>query len=311
MNGYHVYPRQWFSFAFENPDVVSGNHGIVYLWAVELNNRLGWVKKFGIPSEMAMSAAGIKSYKTYSKIFEDLVRWGFFEVHQRSSNQYTADIIALVNFTEAHTEASAEANTKALTNAILSQQPEQYHGSVGIIIPKDLKTDIPINLETDDDAGRVCEESFSDQQVEEKKETPSKVAPKVSPSLHAQVKGLIESLNPGYYWQAKDGKAAKSLIQKVKHRWQNKHGTEATDENVIESLNWMLSRLPEWYRNKWDTAVIESKFESIVKQITEEQKNGKSGQLNRNDSPSGTGVSSRLQSAWELLAESRKVHASG
>ncbi len=138
MNGYDL-SRQWFDFAFENTDLVSGNHAGVYLWAVELNNRLGWSPKFGLPSEVAMQAVGIKSYKTYSSIFEDLVSWGFFKIHQRSKNQYTANVIGLVIFTEAH--------TKALDKALPKQGEKQYQSTSTIIKPLNQETNKLINIE--------------------------------------------------------------------------------------------------------------------------------------------------------------------
>ncbi|MCF0074014.1 hypothetical protein LZD49_26265 [Dyadobacter sp. CY261] len=114
MNSYE-FTRAWFDFAFENTDVVSGNHTGVYLWNVELNNRLGWVKKFASPASQAMMANGIKSYNTYKKIFSDLVQWGFIEVVQESKNQHSACIIALSNFDKALDNALDKALTTHLT----------------------------------------------------------------------------------------------------------------------------------------------------------------------------------------------------
>lgn len=301
MNGYHVYPRQWFSFAFENPDVVSGNHGIVYLWAVELNNRLGWVKKFGIPSEMAMAAAGIKSYKTYSKIFEDLVKWGFFEVHQKSMNQYTADVIALVNFTEAHTEADTEAptgaNTKALTDAILNQLPEQYHGSVGIIIPKDLKTDIPINQETVVDAERVDVEMDLGEVVQEIPEAPRKVAPKGSPKFNALEVQLPHGPDFANVWR-----------DWVTHRREKK--SPLTELSVKRQLE-----LVSCYTEKIAIEIILTSITSGYQGLfpPKSNGNGKSGNRVQSDKQfqnvgvGGSGVSPRLESAFQLLAQHHAV----
>lgn len=100
INGYTL-SRQWFDFALNNPEMITGNHTALYFWIVELNNRLGWKEKFGLPTEHSMEAIGVRSYKTYAKIFKDLTEWGFIRIVQKSRNQYTANIIALVNFTEA------------------------------------------------------------------------------------------------------------------------------------------------------------------------------------------------------------------
>ena len=89
--------RAWFDWCFENPELVSPNHSAVYFFAIEHCNRLGWKKKFGFPSQMAMEAVGIKSYNTYIKTFNNLVEWGFFDLLEKSKNQYSANIIVLVS----------------------------------------------------------------------------------------------------------------------------------------------------------------------------------------------------------------------
>jgi hypothetical protein len=95
-SGYNL-SRQWFDFAFENPEIISPNHAAIYFFAIEHCNRLGWREKFGFPTQMAMDAIGIKKHSTYIRYFNDLVNWGFFKLVQKSSNQYSANIICLTN----------------------------------------------------------------------------------------------------------------------------------------------------------------------------------------------------------------------
>lgn len=135
MNGYDL-SKQYWDFAFENPEKVTPNHAALYFFAIEHCNRLGWKEKFGFPMEMAKDAIGIKNYRTYSKTFNDLVEWGFFIVHQKSKNQYSANVIALAKNTKA--------NTKALSKALQKHSQKQVHGIVGIIKPI---TNEPINQE--------------------------------------------------------------------------------------------------------------------------------------------------------------------
>lgn len=88
--------------------------------------------------EMAKDAIGIKNYKTYSKTFEDLIEWGFIRLLQRSKNQYSSNIIAIVKNTKAH--------TKALSKATQKHSQKQVHGIVGI--DKQIQTDTePITRE--------------------------------------------------------------------------------------------------------------------------------------------------------------------
>lgn len=119
MNGYEL-SRIWFDWCFENPEKITPNHSALYFFAIEHCNRLGWRKKFGFPTEMAKDAIGIKSYKTYINTLNDLVDFGFIEMVEKSKNQYSANIIALVNFTEALDKALDKAITKHVSKQVQS-----------------------------------------------------------------------------------------------------------------------------------------------------------------------------------------------
>jgi len=103
-NGY-AYTKQWFDFAEANFDKIKPNDGILYLYCVELNNRLKWVEKFGLPAYDTMKILGIRNYRTYKKAFDNLEKWNFIKVIERTKNQNTSTIIALVFFTKAYTKA--------------------------------------------------------------------------------------------------------------------------------------------------------------------------------------------------------------
>jgi hypothetical protein len=114
MNGYNL-SRIWFDFAFSNPELIKPNHCALYFFAIEHCNRLGWKKKFGLPSAMAMEAIGIKSYHTYKATLLDLIKWGFIEMVEISKNQYSSNIIALADFDIANDKANDKALDKALS----------------------------------------------------------------------------------------------------------------------------------------------------------------------------------------------------
>ncbi len=111
MNSYEL-SRKFTDFSFENPSKVKPNHYALYFFAIEHCNRLGWKKEFGLPTTMTMEAIGIKSYNTYSNTFNELVEFGFFELVERSKNQYSANIIALSNFNKALDKALDKAFVK-------------------------------------------------------------------------------------------------------------------------------------------------------------------------------------------------------
>lgn len=119
-NGY-VLSRQYHDFAFENPDKATTTHAAIMFWLIELNNRLGWKCKFGVPTINSMEATTIKSYKTFRKCFDDLINWGFVKLHQKATNNHTSNIIELVIFTESNTKS----NTNSLTNSIHTHCPTQ------------------------------------------------------------------------------------------------------------------------------------------------------------------------------------------
>ena len=85
MNGYEL-SRKWFDWCFENPEKTKPIHTALYFFAVEHCNRLGWKHKFGLPTEMAKEAIGVKSWHTYIASFNDLVEWGFFVLIEKSKN---------------------------------------------------------------------------------------------------------------------------------------------------------------------------------------------------------------------------------
>tara|TARA_R110000803_G_scaffold210568_1_gene282704 strand:+ start:16782 stop:17549 length:768 start_codon:yes stop_codon:yes gene_type:complete len=115
LNGYEL-SRSWFNFAFDNPEMVSPNHAAIFFFAIEHNNRLGGREKFGFPSQMTMDAIGIKNWRTYSKALNDLVDWGFITMIQKSTNQYSANIISLNSATVKNTKAPIKALDKAMLN---------------------------------------------------------------------------------------------------------------------------------------------------------------------------------------------------
>lgn len=101
VSGYFFH-KQWFEFAFNNPDLITPSHGAMMSWFIELNNKMDWREKFSSPASQTMAATGISSYNTYKKIFNNLVEWNFVRVISESKNQYTSCVIALSKFDKAN-----------------------------------------------------------------------------------------------------------------------------------------------------------------------------------------------------------------
>jgi hypothetical protein len=127
MNGYDL-SRNFVNFSFENPSKIKPNHYALYFFAIEHCNRLGWKKEYGLPTTMTMEAIGIKSYNTYIKTFNELVDFGFFNLVERSKNQYSANIIELSNNDKAPIKALDKAFIKHATKQV--QSTEQSISSI-------------------------------------------------------------------------------------------------------------------------------------------------------------------------------------
>ena len=127
MNSYEL-SRNFWDYTFENPEKIKPIHPSIYFFAIEHCNRLGWKKKFGLPSQMVMEAIGVKNWKTYSKGLNDLIDWGFIELIEKSVNQYSSNIIAMVNFTKANDKAL----DKALSNHSQKHSPKQSQITVSV-----------------------------------------------------------------------------------------------------------------------------------------------------------------------------------
>ena len=123
MNGYEL-SRKFWDFAFENPDRIKPIHAAIYFFAIEHCNRLGWKEKFGLPSQMVMEAIGVKNWRTYSQGLNELIEFDFIKLIEKSTNQYSSNIIAIVNFTKA--------DTKALDKALQKHGTKQGQSIVSI-----------------------------------------------------------------------------------------------------------------------------------------------------------------------------------
>jgi hypothetical protein len=133
LNSYDL-SRDWFDWSRENPEKIKSGHCALYFYCIDLCNRLGWKDKFGLSTDHAKEATGIRNYKTYASVLNDLVDFGFLKLVEKSKNQYTANMVALVKTDKAHTKAQSKAKHK--------QQPKQVQSNVSIDKPKNINKTI-------------------------------------------------------------------------------------------------------------------------------------------------------------------------
>ena len=120
LNSYQL-SRTFFDWCFENPEKISPTHIAMYFFIIEHCNRLGWKEKFGLPTVMVKDAIGIRNFRTYAKTLNDLVEWGFIIMIEKSKNQYSSNIIAIVADAKAYTKAPAKALDEAMQKHIQKQ----------------------------------------------------------------------------------------------------------------------------------------------------------------------------------------------
>jgi hypothetical protein len=119
---YFKITRDFWDFAFENPEKIKPNHCALFLFIVEHCNRLGWKEKFGLPTTMTKDAIGIRSYNTYIQTLNDLIDFGLIILIERSKNQYSSNIVAISN--------NNKALDKALDKAFIKHDTKQSESTI-------------------------------------------------------------------------------------------------------------------------------------------------------------------------------------
>jgi len=136
MKGYEL-SRYWFDFSFENPEAKT-IHTAIFMWVVELNNRLGWKAQFGLPTRDTCEGLSIGNKTTYNTALKDLHSWGFITIIKESKNQYQSCIISI------NEKKCRVKNVSALDRALL----RHCESTVGGTSAGTATIDKPINHET-------------------------------------------------------------------------------------------------------------------------------------------------------------------
>jgi hypothetical protein len=191
--------RDFWDYTFNNPDKIKPNDIAIYSFAIEHCNRLGWKKKFGFPTTMAMEATGIKSYSVYKKHFDNLIDCGFFEIIEFSKNQYSSNIIAL----KENYKANDKAQYKALDKALIKHGTKQSESTVQSIdsITKQLnnRTNEQLNNRTNEQLNNeikeIKEKEVFDLEIENKKPTSKKSNVEVLSKYHDELETVLQIFN--------------------------------------------------------------------------------------------------------------------
>lgn len=298
LTGYEL-SKDWFDFAFANTDLVSPNHSALMFWIIEKWNRLKKAAKFGLPTDDAMTAIGIRNWRTYKNTLDDLVKWGFVEMVEKSRNQYTANIIAIVKNTVANESAYVK-NTVApeesatVKNTKASQKHCQKHcrstvdiikGYKGLNTVKDLNSSVTNVTGAEEISGSDPGLGMSEKK-ERKKTSAQKKKEKagdVTDHWHALVevwfefnKKNFDGFEPSF--KGSDPKHLKTIVEILRKRSINR-GLEWTQETARKTL-WKFfehSYTDEWLRKNFLLQNLERQLDKIIKNGTGTTTAAKSG----------------------------------
>ena len=155
------YFNGFWNWAAEHPAQHNPTSTAIYFYILSIANQLGWKPEFNLSSTQVMDGCSIANYKTYKKHFDILVENGLIRVVRESKNQYTSNIIAMVNFTKALPKQD-----QSITEALPKQAQSTAH------IHKTIKTNKSIKTNTDRRLYKTAEdvkgkEYFKDAEVNE------------------------------------------------------------------------------------------------------------------------------------------------
>ena len=232
MNGYDL-TRSWFDFCFENPEKINPSHTAIYCFSIEHCNRLGWKDKFGFPTMMVCDALGIKKASTYIKYFNDLVDWGFINMIERSTNQYSSNIISLV--------CAKPKNGKALDKAIMNHRDKQTV-STGL-------SKVPIDKQLNNKTTKLLNNPFSDSFLsiwdrwKEYKREEYNFKYKSVKTENTALEGLLSKSN------GDEETAIKIIHQSISNGWKGFFGLKNNNNEKREQVSNIARQIIEQYPN--------------------------------------------------------------
>ena len=93
-NGYTL-SKQWFEWVRKTDKNVRPIHGVLYLWIVELNNRMEWKEVFELPSKYSMESTRIIGKNNFLNALNDLIEWGFITMVKKSVSRHHGNQISI------------------------------------------------------------------------------------------------------------------------------------------------------------------------------------------------------------------------
>ncbi len=262
MTGYEL-SRNWFDWAFENPDLVNSNDTALFMWLIEKNNRCGWSEKFSITSTENMLACGFRTYPPYKKSFDKLVEFGFIEIVRKSQNQYQTNIIAI--------SKNEKATTKALDKALLN------HSIKHVETTQESNSESTFDINKQQTSKPETKKPQTNKPISDLKKS---VHPSFSFIKNAFLSYYLEQKKLNYNWQPIDGTKTNSIIKKILFQVKTTY-PDTLPENEEKKINdgfiFIIKNLNDnWIIENLSLAIIDSKFNTIISKIKNPTKNGQS-----------------------------------
>lgn len=259
--------RNWFDYCFDHPDEIKPVHTALYFFCIEHCNRLGWKEKFGLPTTMAKEAIGIHSYNTYITTLNDLIKWGFIILVQKSVNQYSSNIIALSKNNKATDKALDKALVKHTSKHSIKQSESTVQSTVQSIDSIDLQYTNLQSTNLQDTSKDVCDvKSLAEISNKEKKEKKRNEPDFIQQILDAFCEAYVRS-NLQNYEVVSPGKERKAIGQ-ILALHKKKHpnlSSEETLDGLKKYFELCCGISDRWLKQNMSPSIIVSKFNEINK----------------------------------------------
>lgn len=258
-SGYDL-SRHWFNFAFEKEEA-KVVHTAIYMWILELNNRLGWKQEFGLPTQDTMEGLSIGNKMTYLSAIKDLTEWKFIEIVKESKNQYQSMIIKLC-----HSD-NATARGTALDTALQRHHTQHSNSTSDGIGDSIAPIDKPRNQETKKPQTK-------------KPSSPPKVGdPLTKDFVDRYEKFLLTNANVGENVTVAGRAALKKIIAYLRGQVKNKHGDAPDVEaKTVEAWEYVLNHFQKWdafQQKNLNLEQINKNLVNIISTIRNSKPNGK------------------------------------
>lgn len=275
--------RAWYEFKHENK--LTGNHTDVYMFLVDLHNRLAWKSTIAIPIVDASDFINMSS-NTFRKCLSDFEMLNIVKVVKRAKNQFAANEIDMwVGYQNllklsrgtcaAFVKASERQLVTHLNHRYTIQTLQSNTNNTNIDLNDNLNL-IPENSQNEFQATPEPQLNLIESKPESKPKAPKEPKPKKEPKITEGTKEIVEQWykqnNKTLYYTGKEAKAMVLICAKISNLI-NVNGKECNDTTIRDSLRLLLenvAKIDTWIYDNFNLSLFASKIETLA----DKMKNG-------------------------------------